>query len=433
LRLELPRSLGRVEGSRFLPMTKPQRRLEVVDALRGFAIVSIMLVHNLEHFEFYFKPEGLPAWLVSLDSHVWNTVFFLFGGKSYAIFALLFGLTFSIQDENQARKGFDFRPRFAWRLVLLFGFGLLNSMLYQGDILMIYALLGFVLLPVARLRTGVVAFIATVMLLQPYLLFEMVQGILHPVAKLPNPSSWAHFGKSAGYMSKGSLLAEWWGNLTNGRVAVFLWCWEVGRVLQTCALFLLGMLAGRLALFSNKALSGAVWKWILGCAIVAFLGLQFGADTVRRLFEAESARRPLVAAWGSLANFTFMVVLLAGFVLLYRLDGCRRVQSWLAPIGRMSLSNYVIQSLIGTTLYHGYGFGLYKYTGASVCLLIGLALAVLQGLFSAWWFRSHSQGPLEALWHTWTWADRRPAVVSAAPLAVEGASSRDDSNGTTGR
>lgn len=395
-------------------MSKPQSRLEVVDALRGFAIVSIMLVHNLEHFEFYFKPAGLPAWLVSLDSQVWTTVFFLFGGKSYAIFALLFGLTFAIQDENQARKGFDFRPRFAWRLILLFGFGLLNSMLYQGDILMIYALLGFVLLPVARLRTGLVACIAAVLLLQPYLIYEMLQGILHPIAKLPNPSSWAYFGKSADYMSKGSLLAEWWGNLTNGRTAVFIWCWEVGRIFQTCALFMLGMLAGRLALFSDKVLSGVLWKWILGSAVVLFAGLQFGAGVIKGIFESESARRPLVSAWGSLTNFAFMVVLVAGFVLLHRVAACRRVQSWLAPIGRMSLSNYVIQSIIGTTLYHGYGFGLYKHTGATVCLLIGLALAVLQGLFSAWWFRSHSQGPLESLWHTWTWVGRRTKETPVA-------------------
>jgi len=68
--------------------------LIVVDALRGFAIVCIMLLHNLEHFDFYYFPSGLPAWMVSLDKGVWNTLFFLFASKAYAIFALLFGLTF---------------------------------------------------------------------------------------------------------------------------------------------------------------------------------------------------------------------------------------------------------------------------------------------------------------------------------------------------
>ena len=72
------------------------KRLHVVDALRGFAIVSIMLLHNIEHFDFYYSPQGLPAWMTLLDKHIWDTLFFLFGGKSYAIFSLLFGLTFFI-------------------------------------------------------------------------------------------------------------------------------------------------------------------------------------------------------------------------------------------------------------------------------------------------------------------------------------------------
>ena len=88
-------------------------RLLVVDALRGFAIVSILLVHNLEHFDYLYFPKQLPQWMKAMDKIVWNTTFFLFSGKSYAIFALLFGLTFFIQSDNQAQKGKDFRGRFA--------------------------------------------------------------------------------------------------------------------------------------------------------------------------------------------------------------------------------------------------------------------------------------------------------------------------------
>ena len=72
-------------------------RLDLVDALRGFAIVSIMLLHNIEHFDLYFSPPGEPAWLKSLGQGIWTTMFALFGGKSYAIFALLFGLIWEEQ------------------------------------------------------------------------------------------------------------------------------------------------------------------------------------------------------------------------------------------------------------------------------------------------------------------------------------------------
>ena len=82
-------------------------RLDVIDALRGFAIVSIMLLHNIEHFDFYFSPTGLPAWLQAVDKVIWDSMFFLFGGKSYAIFALLFGMTFFIQHRNREQHHGD--------------------------------------------------------------------------------------------------------------------------------------------------------------------------------------------------------------------------------------------------------------------------------------------------------------------------------------
>ncbi|WP_341220189.1 heparan-alpha-glucosaminide N-acetyltransferase domain-containing protein [Polaribacter atrinae] len=73
-----------------VPNTK--QRLDAVDALRGFAILAIMLLHSIEHFNFYVFPDASlqPAWLTTLDGYIWDTLFFLFGGKGYAIFALLF-------------------------------------------------------------------------------------------------------------------------------------------------------------------------------------------------------------------------------------------------------------------------------------------------------------------------------------------------------
>ena len=72
-------------------------RLNVVDALRGFALLAIVLLHNLEHYNIYFTPETQPEWLQTLDKGVWNVLFFLFAGKAYATFSLLFGFSFYIQ------------------------------------------------------------------------------------------------------------------------------------------------------------------------------------------------------------------------------------------------------------------------------------------------------------------------------------------------
>jgi uncharacterized protein len=73
----------------------------------------------------------------------------------------------------------------------------------------------------------------------------------------------------------------------------------------------------------------------------------------------------------------------------------------------MSLTSYVVQSIIGTSIYYGFGLGMYQYTGTSFALAIGIVLAVLQRQFSVWWLASHAQGPLESVWHRLTWAGSR--------------------------
>ncbi|MYN17012.1 DUF418 domain-containing protein [Rugamonas sp. FT107W] len=375
-------------------------RLDVIDALRGFAIVSIMLLHNIEHFDFYFLPAGLPAWLVSVDKMIWDSLFFLFGGKSYAIFALLFGLTFYIQDHNRELRGEDFRARFAWRMVLLLGFGLFNSMFYHGDILSIYAVLGLALIPVARLRSGVVLCIAILLLLLPHAWVEFFQALPNPDEKLADPASWAYFGRAEKYMAHGSAFDVWMGNLTNGKIGVIRWSWENGRIFQIPALFMLGMLAGRKGLFIPSIANKTFWRKTLVIAVLAFIPLYLLKSNPDLWHIGAAVRRPLLVIVTSWSNVAFMAVLVSSFTLL------SYAGNWLgifSPLGRMSLTSYVVQSVIGTSIYYGFGLGLYKYTGASFALVIGLTLAVLQRQFSVWWLRRHKQGPLETLWHKATW------------------------------
>jgi uncharacterized protein len=378
-------------------------RLDLVDALRGFAIVSIMLLHNLEHFDLYFSPPGEPAWLKGLGKGIWDTMFALFGGKSYAIFALLFGLTFHLQSDARARRGDDFRPRFAWRMLLLLGFGLVNSAFYQGDILAMYAVLGLVLIPVARLRTRTVFLLACFLSLQPFAWIDALAALGSAPGKLPDPASWAHFGRADDYLKHGSLLDVWIGNLTNGKQAVLLWSWEMGRILQIPALFMFGMLAGRAGLFAVDETNRIVWRRIFFGALLLLGPLLVVHSHLEAWIAAEALRRPLNAICEPLLNLDIMLLLVTGFALLYRRPSGARVLGMFRSLGRMSLTSYMMQSIVGTTLYYGFGFGQYVTTGTALALVIGIALAVLQGAFSAWWLRRHKQGPLEGVWHRLTW------------------------------
>ena len=125
----------------YTPSTLPNTRIDAADILRGFAIGGIVIIHFLEHLNFYNFPEP-----TSIDQTVWDTVFFLLANKMYAIFSLLFGLSFFVQHDNQAQKGKDFRLRFAWRMVLLMIWGLLDLVFFNGDICCGLPQRGFILI-----------------------------------------------------------------------------------------------------------------------------------------------------------------------------------------------------------------------------------------------------------------------------------------------
>ncbi len=384
-------------------MNHKTSRLTVIDALRGFSIVAIMLLHNIEHFDFYSFPDDLPPLIQALDAGIWKTLFFLFGGKVYAIFALLFGLTFFIQSENQEKRGHDFRGRFAWRLLLLLGFGIINSAFYQGDILTIYALIGFFLIPVAKLNNKIVFWIALFLMLQPYAWFSFFRALPNPAADLSDPLSWSLFGKMGEYISGNSILQTWIGNLTNGKPAVLLWNWENGRVFQTLSLFMFGMLAGRRSLFDLTVTPIRFWTQTLIFSTLSYIVLFIVNKQLGNWIQGEAVLRPLMTIETSWMNMAFMLIWVSGLTLLFQTRVFHKPLNALSPIGRMSLSNYIIQSILGSFIYYGFGLGLYRYTGATYSCLIGVALAILQGVFSTWWLKHHKRGPLETIWHKLTW------------------------------
>ena len=130
--------------------------------MRGFAVLAIILLHSIEHFNFYSYPDtaGQSTWLNFCDKAIWDGLFFAFGGKAYAIFAMLFGFSFFIQHDNQRMRGKDFRLRFCWRLLLLFVIGQFNAAFFTGEILVMYALVGFILPLTCRLSTRALVWLA---------------------------------------------------------------------------------------------------------------------------------------------------------------------------------------------------------------------------------------------------------------------------------
>jgi len=282
-------------------------------------------------------------------------------------------------------------------------FGLINSAFYQGDILTIYAVIGFVLIPVAKLGNKTVLWIAILLMLQPLEWYNFIVALQHPGVPVGDPASWKYFGKMGEYIPGSSLLDTIYGNLTNGKAGVYRWTWEAGRVFQTASLFMLGMLAGRKRLFDSNNDTKWFWLKIILISIFVFIPLYIAKSHITEWVRPAVVHRPLETIIASWSNLAFMGILVSAFFLLYQNRYVAKVLNIFSPYGKMSMSNYIMQSIMGSFIYYGFGLAMYRYTGATYSLMIGLGLAVLQGIFSKWWMDHHRYGPLEFIWHHLTW------------------------------
>lgn len=383
------------------------KRLDVVDSLRGFALLAIVLLHNLEHYNLIHTPEGMPSWLTSVDAGVWNATFFLLAGKAYATFSLLFGFSFYIQLRNERNRGGDFRWRFAWRMFLLFLFSQLHALFYNGDILLLYSVVGLLLIPVCNLKDKTVFIIAVVCLLQPIEWIRLAYSFVNPDFVTYGNYFMKYAIQALPAMSGHSVIELLKSNITVGQLYSNIWQVENGRLFQTMALFMFGMLLGRREYFVKNDHSVRKWKKILLYCAIAFVPLHLMRVYLPGMFEHEASRLPINIIFPSLANFAFMGILVSFFTLMWFKVSGYKFQKMIIPYGRMTLTNYIVQSVIGVSIYYGFGLGLYQYAGATLCLLIGIAIFAIQLLFSRWWLSTRRHGPLEYIWFRLTWIGRK--------------------------
>lgn len=388
----------------YQPSTLPNTRIDAADLLRAVAVGGIIMLHFIEHLNFYSFPT-----LTKFDEDVWDVAFFVLSNKMYAIFAMLFGLTLFVQHDNQAQRGFDFRPRFAWRMVLLFGFGLLDLLFFNGDILTVYAVCGLLVLPLVRAGNRVVLAFALLLALQPVELFYFVGSLVNPGLQPLNLGSDDLFVAILPAQEGGSWFDVAWAGLRYGLPVNFTWALEHGRFTQTLFLFLLGLWLGRRRMFYDEGRNAAVWRRMLVWSLAAFAVLCPLRYTVPQLFTSECAQASLTVMLDMWKNLAMMLFYVSGITLLYHRTRARRFLAKLLPYGKMSLSNYIGQSVVGGFVFYHWGLGLYAVSGHAMSLALGVVFILLQYTFCRLWLRSHKRGPLEQLWHNATWAGaRRP-------------------------
>lgn len=383
-------------------MKNDNQRVNVADALRGFAIFGILMMHSYEQMNLFNHPAAENELLRFTDAILGNAVPFLFAGKAYAMFALLFGFSFFIQNDGQLKKGYDFRPRFVWRLALLFLWGVLNSVFYAGDVLISYSLLGLTLVLTARLSDKAVLIIAVILLIMPMQWATIVYALFNPDYSQEGNLYHGYFMKVLPVLKEGNLL-DMIKETYNSQMFSLMWWIDSGRIFQTVALFLFGMLIGRKRLFINTPENITFWRRSLVAGIICYLPLAGLMPIVKDFAANEVIRRQLGVLLSSYSSFAFFVFLSSLIVLTYYKSRFGKVLAKLEPIGRMSLTMYLSQSVIGGFVFYSWGLGASGKLPVTFSVLVGVGILVLQYTFARYWLKGHRHGPLEYVWKKATW------------------------------
>lgn len=378
-------------------------RIEVIDALRGFAIATLMLLHATQHFLYSVFPENSPPWLSSANEAVRSMLVFLFSGKSYLIFALLFGFTFSLMYRKQRQNGKDFVGRFIWRQLLLLCFGLINVAFFPGDVLVSYAIAGLILIPFRHLSNKVILITALVLALLPGEIYMMIRSIADP-GYIPFDNGYVlNYAHIKDGIATGSWSTTWSSNLKYAMPAGLGWLWDVGRVAQTASLFMAGFVVGKTNLFAENDATKKFWIKLAIGAFAAILILYPTSMSLKSIFESAPWAEPLHTIITSWYDIAFTAIIVSLFVLLYNYETFRKLCIPLSTYGKASLSNYIGQSVIGAILFYPCGLNLAPYTGMITSAIIAVFIILLQIQFTSFYLKTHRRGILEEIWHRLTW------------------------------
>ena len=367
-------------------------RIEVADALRGIAVIGIILYHSVEHFNL---GSAHPSLSLPCDDTVFNILTVLLSGKMYGIFALLFGLSFFIMRDNQEQKGKDFSARFAWRMVLLFCFGVINMAFYNGDILTFYALLGLLMIPAGYLSTPLLWAVTIFLLIQPVEIYSLLSGWKPDISAMGQ-----YYMKMGRAAIEGNFFECAGASLKYGFLTSLLWFIGKGRMTQTLGLFFLGILFGRRRLFYKEGNNLKIWRVVLAVSTVLVgVGVFFGRAGEGNVYfgKVDTLLHPMF-------NLAILLFIVSGVVLLwYKFEGFRKSLSHICFFGRMSLTNYLLSSVLGCFIFYGWGLGLNDVLGTTWSFLTGIGIVVLQIVLLRMWACKHQRGPLETVWRKLTW------------------------------
>ncbi|HEU0120623.1 MAG TPA: DUF418 domain-containing protein [Bryobacteraceae bacterium] len=414
-----------------VPLSPVSRRERIasMDVLRGIAVFGIFLI-NMPLFiapsAAFFNWENNPYWTSQADRLATLFVFLFAQGKFYTVFSFLFGLGFGVQlDRAVARRAPDFLSVYHRRLLILLVIGLLHfTLVWWGDVLHVYALLGFALIAIHDRSEHTILVWALCLTLIPCA--AALIGTTHRHLTQDSQSAEVRNKAAERKARESKELAEDLRIYSSGSfVEILLFRLErdgrqlgvdVGWSIELFASFLLGLWAARRHIFTEPRRHLRLLKLLAGVALPA--GFAIAVPNLLYAYAHPGETPPL---WQALLTyireFIARPAIAYGYVAILLLAGVRSWMSPLAAVGRMALTNYLLHSLVFTTIVNSYGLGLYGRIHPAQGLLLCVAFFAFQLVLSVWWLHRYAYGPVEWLWRTLTYGVRQPWMRSPLQTA----------------
>lgn len=376
-------------------------RIHSLDVLRGFSLLGILLVNMISfHSPFgYYNPY---EWWKFDDLVVYTWIDVLIQGSFYPIFAMMFGYGMAIMQKRSLMRGTPFYKISIRRLTVLLLFGIVHAFLiWHGDILITYALMGFLLLLFLRLPGRVLLGIGAGL----YLLPQLTMSALMIAVSVFEPVALADFTDIAGLNQAAQVYST--GSFKEITIQRFI-DWSVNNsfmgfifyVFMILPLMMIGAGASKLDWLQKANTQKKKWTIIL----IVFFILGLAAKCVP-FFMGFSVSIQYVqdVIGGPLLGIAYIAVI----VLLMTNQSVARLLKPLASAGKMSISIYLMQSLIGTLIFYHYALGLYGKVSMSTGTWLAVAIYVIQVIFAELWLSKFKQGPVEKLWRTLTYGNEK--------------------------
>ncbi|KMY53192.1 hypothetical protein AC623_03665 [Bacillus sp. FJAT-27231] len=377
---------------------KQEERIGTLDSLRGLALLGIFLVNMISFHSPYFYYDPYEWWKESESFWHYRWIDIFVQGSFYPLFAMMFGFGTAMQRENAMKRGQSFLPTGIRRFSFLLVIGVIHAFLiWPGDILINYAIFGLFLLLFLRLSGKILIIIGSVLLLLPNIFLSILLILLATV----DPTSAVHWTDIAGIeKSIAAYGSGTFAEITQQRVADWLTGNEPSvwwaQVVSIFPHFLIGAGAQKLRIFTRgQARPDAAF-----ITFITFFAVGVVLKSLPYMIEPNLAYVHVQDSIGGPLLAVSYAALIIG--ISFMKNGSKLLKPF-AAAGRMSLTNYLLQSVIGTLIFYHYGLGLYGQIKLSTGVWIAVAIFVGQMILSEFWLSKFKRGPMEALWRKVTY------------------------------